>query len=153
MTKSSCAKSRGVHIITKRCVLVLHVILRCFSLTDLIKALDKINSTVTCWGSVAELLYYKVKYWLMGPKCPCTWLFQCPNAPKSELTYFLLKGVVYDFNPKEFYQIQRISPHDLLAFRSLCALKKQSGVHSQPWLCKQSDSRRATNPGHQIPTL
>ncbi len=46
-------------------------------------------------------------------------------------------------------QIQRISPRSPLAVRSVCALKKQSGVHTQPWFCKwetNRDSDRATTP-------
>ncbi len=35
-----------------------------------------------------------------------------------------------------FCQMQRISPNGLLAFRFVCALKKKSGVHTQPWLCE-----------------
>ncbi len=62
-----------------------------------------------------------------------------------------VKGVVYDSNPKQFCQIQRISPHSPLAFRSVCALKKKSGVHTQHWLCKR-ETNRATNPGHQMRT-
>ncbi len=40
-----------------------------------------------------------------------------------------------------FCQIQRISPHGPLVFHSVCALKKQSGVHRQPWLCKWETNR------------
>ncbi len=42
-----------------------------------------------------------------------------------------------------FCQIQRESPHAPLAFRSVCALKEKSGVHTQPWLCKQETNRVA----------
>ncbi len=49
-------------------------------------------------------------------------------------------------------QIQRISPHSPLAFRSVCALKKQPGVHTQPWLCKREPNRaaRVDPPTHVI---
>ncbi len=42
-----------------------------------------------------------------------------------------------------FCQIQRISPHGPLAFCSVCVLKKWSGVHTQPWLCKLETDRAA----------
>ncbi len=51
-------------------------------------------------------------------------------------------------------QIQRISPHGPLAFHSVCALKKQSGVHTQPWLCKQETNRVArVKPPTQVDVL
>ncbi len=40
-----------------------------------------------------------------------------------------------------FCQSQRISPHNPQAFHSLCVLKKQSGVQTQPWLCKRETNR------------
>ncbi len=49
-----------------------------------------------------------------------------------------------------FCQIQRISPCGPLVFRSVCALKKQSGVNTKPCFCKRETKRgsgRATNPG------
>ncbi len=62
-----------------------------------------------------------------------------------------VKGVVYNFNAVHFCQIQRISPHSPLAPHSVCVLKKQSGDHIQPWLCKwETNSGRTTNPGCQI---
>ncbi len=51
-------------------------------------------------------------------------------------------------------QIQRISPHSPLAFCSVCALKKKSGVPTQPWLCKQETNRVArAEPLTQVDTL
>ncbi len=40
-----------------------------------------------------------------------------------------------------FCQIQRISPQGLLAFRSVCELRKKSSVHTQPWFCKWETNR------------
>ncbi len=56
----------------------------------------------------------------------------------TRLIYDKIKDVVYDSNPK---QIQRISPQGLPAFHAVCT--KQSGVHTQPWLCKQETNRVA----------
>ncbi len=48
-----------------------------------------------------------------------------------------------------FCQIQRISPHGPLAVCSVCALKKQSGVHTQHWLCKRKANKEWPSPSHQ----
>ncbi len=53
----------------------------------------------------------------------------------------LLKSVAYDCNPIHFCQIQRVSLQGLLAFCSVCVLKKKSGVHTQPCLCKRETNR------------
>ncbi len=52
-----------------------------------------------------------------------------------------LKGVVYNSNPKHFLS-DSVSPHGLLAFRSVCALKNSPVFIHSPG-CKQKTNRVA----------
>ncbi len=55
---------------------------------------------------------------------------------------FLLKRVVYNCNPIHFLSnSENTSSQSTLC--SVCVLKKKSGVHTQPWLCKQETNRVA----------
>ncbi len=63
-----------------------------------------------------------------APNC----LFQCKKK---------IKGVVYQIN--FLSNSENIPRHGPLTFCSVCTLKKQSGVHIQPWLCKRQTNRVA----------